>query len=256
VLSRNRIKYLSSLKIKKFRNLHGQFIIEGDKIIRDILQNGIPEIRQLIATPEWLADHQSLLSEGIGEIAEAEAHDLSRISALETPAPVMIVMDIPQVQPDWQEISNSWSLVLDNIQDPGNVGTIIRSADWFGIRNIICSASCADCFSPKVVQASMGALLNLKVHYADLTVMMERLSHDAAYKIYGTFMQGMPVYELTPAAKGLIVFGNEARGISKELLPFIQARITIPPVKRDRTHVESLNVASSVAILCAWLIRN
>jgi TrmH family RNA methyltransferase len=256
VLSRNKIKYLTSLKIKKFRDLRGQFIIEGDKIIRDILQDEKTLVQQLIATGEWLAENQLLMNGRIGEVIEAEKKDIARVSSLETPAPVMAVVDIPQIQPDFNKLAETWSLVLDNIQDPGNVGTIIRSADWFGIQNIICSRDCADCFSPKVVQASMGAILNVNLHYTDLTEIMDKLPHDPSYRVYGTFVKGTPVHDLPATSKGLMVFGNEARGISKELVPFIQSCITIPPAKRYSTHVESLNVASAVAIVCALLIRN
>jgi len=256
VLSRSKIKYLASLKIKKSRNLHGQFIIEGDKIVRDILQDGKTLVQQLIATEEWLSENRALMSGRIEEIIEAEMKTIARISSLETPAPVMAVADIPLAQPDFHELSESWSLALENIQDPGNVGTIIRSADWFGIKNIICSMDCADCFSPKVVQASMGAILNVKIHYTDLTEIMDKIPHDPSYRVYGTFLKGTPVHDIPAASKGMIVFGNEARGISKELFRYIQSRITIPPAKGNNTHAESLNVASAVAIVCALLVRN
>jgi RNA methyltransferase, TrmH family len=254
-LSRNNIKYLGSLKLKKFRDLHGQFLVEGDKIIGDLLRSGRFAIRQLIATGDWLADNQVFLSGQVRDIVEAGIKDLARISSLEVPPPVIAVLDMPPNELSIGEISDSWSLVLDNIQDPGNLGTIIRTADWFGIRHIICSLDCADCFNPKVVQASMGALMNLQVHYTHLTDFMNRLSFNTSYKSYGTFIRGTPLYEVPAASNGMVLFGNEARGISDELQPFILSRITVPAVKRNVPHVESLNVASAVAILCAWLIR-
>lgn len=255
-LSRNRIKYLNSLRIKKFRDLHGQFLMEGDRIVGDMLRNGRFCIRQLIATGEWLAENQAIISGHTGEVIESDVHAISRISALETPAPVIAVLDIPRTQPDMQEISRSWALVLENIQDPGNLGTIIRTADWFGIRHIICSNDSTDCFNPKAAQASMGALLNLGIHYADLSGFLKKLPDHSGYKVYGTFMTGIPVFEVPATSGGLIVFGNEARGISQELRPFIREHITIPAMRRNGTHVESLNVASTVAIVCAWLVRN
>ncbi len=253
-LSRNNIKYLGSLKLKKFRNLHGQFLVEGDKIIGDLLRGRRFAIRQLIATGDWLAANQVWLS-GLGDIIETGIKDLARISSLEVPPPVIAVLDMPQNALNIGEIKGSWSLVLDNIQDPGNLGTIIRTADWFGIRHIICSIDCADCFSPKVVQASMGALMNLQVHYTCLTDLMNSMSFNTSYRSYGTFIKGTPLYEVPPASNGMVLFGNEARGISDELQPYILSRITIPAVSRNVPHVESLNVASAVAILCAWLIR-
>jgi RNA methyltransferase, TrmH family len=255
-LSRNNIKYLCSLKIKKFRSLHRQFLAEGDKIVSDMLRNRSMNIRQLIATGEWLAANQVWLTSQVGEFVEAGIADLARITSLEVPPPVIALLDIPQTLLSTAEIAGSWSLVLDNIQDPGNLGTIIRTADWFGIRHIICSDDSADCFNPKVVQASMGALMNLQVHYTHLQDFMKSLSFDISYLSYGTFMKGKPLYEVPAASQGLVLFGNEARGISEELQPYILSRITIPAVRRNGPHVESLNVASAVSILCAWLIRD
>jgi TrmH family RNA methyltransferase len=256
VLSRNKIKYLTSLKIKKFRVLHGQFIIEGDKIVKDTLQNRQVTVSQLIAAGVWLNENRALLSANVKEVIEANVVDLSRISALETPPDVMAVLDIPHTVIDHEVISGSLSIALDNIQDPGNLGTIIRTADWFGIRNIFCSDECADVYNPKVIQASMGALLNLKVHYLNLKDVLMQHSGISEYAICGTFMQGTPVSEYKPVKQGMIVFGNEARGISEALIPFIQSRITIPPAKSNSAHIESLNVASAVAIVCALLIRD
>jgi RNA methyltransferase, TrmH family len=254
-LSRNNIKYLSSLKIKKFRNLYSQFLVEGDKIVSDLLRSRRFTIRQLIATGTWLAASQDLISGQVGEAVEAGISDIARISSLEAPPPVIAVLDMPQTSLNADEITGSWSLVLDNIQDPGNLGTIIRTADWFGIRHVICSIDSADCFNPKVVQSSMGALMNLQLHYTHLPDFMKSLSFNPSYQSYGTFIRGTPLYEVPAASHGLILFGNEARGISEELQPFILSHVTIPAVKRSVPHVESLNVASAAAILCAWLIR-
>ena len=253
VLSRNKIKYLGSLKIKKFRNIHGQFIIEGDKIVRDILHDGHTSISLLIATESWMAANQVRRSIRVKEIIEADMHDLSRISSLETPAEVMAILDVEQPLIDFSEIANSLSIALDNIQDPGNLGTIIRTADWFGIQNIFCSNGCTDCYNPKVVQASMGALLHVKTHYTDLPELLGKLSENPDYVVFGTFMEGQLAFEIPPVRKGIVVFGNESRGISDDLMPFIRSRITIPSVGNVLRHVESLNVASAVAIVCSVL---
>jgi len=154
-----------------------------------------------------------------------------------------------------QEISRSWSLALDTIQDPGNLGTIIRTADWFGIRHILCNEGCADCYNPKVVQASMGALFHVRVHYTDLPGSMKDLRSDPSYGIYGTFTVGLPVYDVPGAQKGLLLFGNESRGISTELLPYVTARITIPPGRQENPRIESLNVAAAVAVVCSVFTR-
>jgi TrmH family RNA methyltransferase len=255
VLSRNKIKYFSSLKIKKFRDLNGQFLIEGDKIVKDTLQNGQVTVSQLIATKGWLSTNQGILSPAVKEVCEADILDLSRITSFETPPPVIALLDITKTEIDLAETAETLSIALDNIQDPGNLGTIIRTADWFGVQYIFCSEGCADMYNPKVIQASMGAFLNMKVHYVNLKELLMRHSTDADYRIYGTFLDGTPVSACAPVKRGLIVFGNESQGISDDLLPFIKNRITIQPGNPQHVHVESLNVASAVAVLCAFLNR-
>jgi len=256
MISRSRLKYLSSLKIKKFRNEHRQFIMEGDKIVSDILKEGKTTIRQLLASREWLNMNNPLLTSRTGEITEADLTDLQRISSLETPPPVMALLDIAEHTLDINELAGGWCIALDTIQDPGNLGTIIRSADWFGIRHIICNEGCADYFSPKVIQASMGAILRVKVYYEDLAGVMKNYASDTSLPVYGTFMEGVPAYTIASEEKGMIVFGNESRGISEELIPLIQKRITIPPGKKGTSHIESLNVASAVSIVCSIISRS
>lgn len=257
MLGRNKIKYLSSLKIRKYRIKHRQYLMEGEKIVGDILKEGKTFIRQLIATPEWLEENKSALKGRAGEIMESDMTGMGRISSLETVPRVMAVLDMPdtgKIKPE--ELSGNWTIVLDNIQDPGNLGTIIRTADWFGIGQIICSAGCADCYNPKAAQASMGALLHVRMHYADLPGLIGAIPVSPAYPIYGAFTEGETVYNLPPASNGMIVFGNESRGISSELYPFITTRITIPPGHSGKIHVESLNVASSVAVVCSVISRH
>jgi TrmH family RNA methyltransferase len=256
LLSRNKIKFLNSLKMKKFRSIHGQYVVEGDKIVRDILSHHPLAIQLLVATGEWLSCNPVNNRTGKMEIAEADGNDFSRISSLETPPEVMAVLDIPGTTVDHEVLNDSLTIALDNIRDPGNLGTIIRTADWFGISNILCSNSCADCYNPKVVQASMGALPNVRVHYTDLKDLFAKLSGSEDFAVYGTFLDGQPVFDIKPSRKGILVFGNESRGISDELLPFITSRITIPPRIASRHHVESLNVASAVAIICAVFVKN
>jgi RNA methyltransferase, TrmH family len=255
MISRNRLKYLSSLKIKKVRTEHRQFIMEGDKIVSDILREGKTAFRQLIASQEWLRSHNNLITCKAGEVTEADDTDLERISALETPPPVMAVLDMFEHSLDTKELSDTWCIALDTIQDPGNLGTIIRSADWFGIRHIICNSGCADYFNPKVIQASMGAILRVKVYYGDLPSIIKEYASGVSLPVYGTFLEGMPLYNIAAKQGGMIVFGNESHGISDELIPLIQHRITIPPGNRNSTHIESLNVASSVSVVCSVISR-
>jgi RNA methyltransferase, TrmH family len=255
LLARNKIKYLNSLKIKKYRNLHNLYILEGEKIVSDILSDGVTPIQLLIATPDWLKNCSVNLNGRTNEILEADMTDLQRISTMETPPRVMAVMDMQEPVLNYAELSQTWSIALDTIQDPGNLGTIIRTADWFGIRHIICNAACADCFNPKVVQASMGAILRVHVYYADLPEVLKKLQDNPDFPMYGTFMEGLPVYDMPAAEKGTILFGNESRGISPELFSYIRTRITIPASNRESAHVESLNVASAVAVVCSAISR-
>jgi TrmH family RNA methyltransferase len=255
MISRSKLKYLSSLKIKKLRTEHRQFIMEGDKIVTDILKEGKNNIRQLIATREWIRDNNKLLTSQAEEVTEAELNDLERISSLETPPPVVAILDMFEHTLDMKELSDSWCIALDTIQDPGNLGTIIRTANWFGISHIICNDGCADYFNSKVIQASMGAILRVKVFYEDLASVMKKYASVLSLPVYGTFMEGMPVFSIPFERKGMIVFGNESRGISEELTPFIQTRITIPPGKKGTSHIESLNVASAVSVVCSVISR-
>ncbi len=211
----------------------------------------IPDI--LIANSTWLKENKSITTLSVPEILEAESEDLVKISSLETPPPVMAVFSIPESETACDRAETSLSIALDTIQDPGNLGTIIRIADWFGIRNIYCSPGCADMYNPKTVQASMGALFNVQVCYTDLKALLEKCRQSSGFPVLGTFMQGTSVHETGKVSRGMILFGNESRGISAELVPFINRRLTIPAGNNNPAHVESLNVASSVAVVCALI---
>jgi TrmH family RNA methyltransferase len=253
MLSRNRIKYLNSLKIKKYRTETGQFLVEGDKIIRDALVSGRVSFRMVIATTEWLSHIDEMKLRGAGEVIEANQASISRVSSLETPPPVLAVAEMSMVSFDHSRFSDSLTIALDRVQDPGNLGTIIRTADWFGINKILCNTGCADCYNPKAVQASMGALFHMDLCYGDLQDMLQTFTGDAHFPVYGTFLDGIPVHQLKPARRGIILFGNESQGISTGLISQVTTRITIPSQNRNKSHVESLNVASSVAVVCSAL---
>jgi TrmH family RNA methyltransferase len=230
--------------------------MEGDKIVKDILRGGKVTVTEVIATGTWIRDNQAILNTHVKLVTEADSADLSRITTLETPPPVIAVLDIPETRVDHKEVKGSLSIALDNIQDPGNLGTIIRTADWFGIRNIFCTTGCADMYNPKVIQASMGAILNVKVHYTDFQDLLNQYSQVPDFSISGTFIEGTSVFSVRPVKCGIILFGNESRGISNDYLPYISERIAIPAASENRTHVESLNVASSVAVVCALMKRS
>jgi TrmH family RNA methyltransferase len=237
--------------MKKFRVLHRQFVVEGDKIVKDVMLKSrvVPDI--LVANSFWLNENKSVTAISANEILEADNNDLERITSLETPPPVLAVFSMPDPDAGCKYADSALSIALDTIQDPGNLGTIIRIADWFGINQIFCSPGCADIYNPKSIQASMGALFNVQVCYTDLKALLEKYHHVSGFPILGTFMRGASVYESGNLRQGIILFGNESRGIAAELEPYITRRITIPAGNDNPAHVESLNVASSVAVVCA-----
>jgi TrmH family RNA methyltransferase len=253
-LSKSRIKYINALKIKKYRQEYGQYVMEGDKMVGDLLRGKQGRVRLLVATEAWLAGFDRETLAQAEEVVPAGLRELERISSLETPPPALAVLDLPETVAMAGDIAPQLCLALDAVQDPGNLGTIIRTADWFGITMVVCGEGCADCYNPKAVQASMGALLRVKVVYTGLPGLLNTLHDDPAYPIVGAVMEGLPFSGLPPLSRGMLLFGNESRGIGAELLPFLTQRVTIPP-GAGRNHVESLNVASAVAVLCSKLAQ-
>lgn len=252
MVSKNKVKHLASLKNKKFRQLNRQFMMEGDKIVTDSLRGRNSVIREIIALPEWISVHQPALSGFKGEVHETDSITLGKLTSLETVPPVLAVLDYFEYNINENEILSTVSLALDTIQDPGNLGTIIRTADWFGVKNIFCSPGCADIYNPKVIQASMGAILNVRIHYVDLVGYLGKLNGIDGFEIRGTYMQGSPLWNMQTIRKGMVIFGNESKGISDGVTQYIHQRINIPAASDLSEHVESLNVATSVAVVLAF----
>ena len=248
MITRNQIKFLQSLTRKKGRVESGCFIAEGNKLVEDTLSSF--ECHMLVATPQWWQQHL----EATAPICIEASHDeLSRASQLTTPQEVIAVYRIPHHTLPEEELRNSLTLVLDTVQDPGNLGTIIRIADWMGIRHIICSPETADVYNPKVVQATMGALARVAVHYTPLQPLLERYSGDIP--LYGTFLDGDNIYDMPLSNTGMIVMGNEGNGISPQLASYISHRLYIPNYPPGAATSESLNVAVATAITCAEFRR-
>ncbi|MBR4070668.1 MAG: RNA methyltransferase [Bacteroidaceae bacterium] len=248
MLTKNQIKFIQSLSRKKGRVESGCFIAEGNKLVEDTLHAFV--CRMLVATPQWWQEHPTAPAEQRIEVARDE---LSRISQLTTPQEVLAVYEIPQKQLDEKKLKNELSIVLDTVQDPGNLGTIIRIADWMGIRNIVCSHETADVYNPKVVQATMGALARVALHYTQLETFMEQVAD--SMPIYGTFLDGENIYQKPLSSHGLIVMGNEGNGISHALEHYISHRLYIPNFPPGAATSESLNVAVATAITCAEFRR-
>jgi TrmH family RNA methyltransferase len=250
MLTKNRIKHLRSLALKKYRDRHKEFMVEGEKIVRELIKMHYPLVKQVIATEQWLQENQAETIFTRENICIANDNELARISSLKTPGKAIAVLGMPEHIIDRDSVVNGLSLVLDTIQDPGNLGNIIRIADWFGISNVFCSGECADCYNPKVVQATMGSILRINIHYIDLKNLLEEYSSIPGFKIYGTFLSGMPVYGEELSKKAFIVLGNESRGISDRYLPYIKSRLFIPKYMGKSAYAESLNVAAAAAIVC------
>ena len=247
-LSKNRIKYIRSLELKKNRKADKVFLAEGPKLVGDLL--GHFRCRFLIATAEWLSAHRHLAVEDVTEVSEEE---LSRASLLKTPQQVLAVFEQPDESVDVSVISRSLCLALDDVQDPGNLGTIVRLADWFGIEHIICSQNTVDVYNPKTIQATMGGIARVKVHYTSLPDFIRSLGEDIP--VFGTFLNGKNMYEQPLTANGLIVMGNEGNGISREVEALINRRLYIPNYPQERETSESLNVAIATAVVCAEFRR-
>lgn len=250
MLSKNLIKLIRSLEMKKFRKESGLFVAEGEKIVFDLIAAGM-ECVKLIATKRFLASLPAL--EGT-EIIETDDDELKKASFLRTPQGIMALFRQRDEACDFSVASRELSLALDDVQDPGNLGTIIRIADWFGIENVFCSQGTVDVYNPKTVQATMGALARVNVYYVDLPKFLSA-AREAGAPVYGTFLSGGNIYEHGLSAAGVIVMGNEGKGIGLECEKLVSDRILIPNFPAGRATSESLNVSTATAIVCSEFRR-
>ena len=247
MLSKNKIKYIRSLELKKNRKEEGVFVAEGPKLVGDLI--GHFKCRLLVATSSWLDMNSHVKAD---EIIEASHDELTRASLQKNPQDVLAVFEQPDSAYDLNEVKKSLSLALDDVQDPGNLGTIIRIADWFGIEHIFCSHGTADVYNPKTIQATMGALSRVRIHYCHLSSLITSLGD---MPVYGTFLDGNDMYQETLSEYGLIVMGNEGNGISKEVGEMVNKRLYIPNYPVGRETSESLNVAVATSVICAEFRR-
>ncbi len=247
--SKNRFKQLATLKQKKIRDNEGLFIAEGEKIVLELLGSKIETI-SIIGTKEWMASNKKFLSSA-RELMEASEDELKRVSLMTTPNKVVAFAKIPETIFDINELNKKLTLVLDEIQDPGNLGTIIRIAEWFGIENVICSNNSVDLYNPKVIQATMGAFLRVKVIHLELNDFLRDIKKRFELPVYGAFLNGKNIYSANLAPYGLIVMGNESKGISKSIQQFIDEKITIPSFSLNSARIDSLNVSVATAIICS-----
>ncbi|TBW30368.1 RNA methyltransferase [Gramella sp. KN1008] len=240
MVSKNQIKLIKSLSQKKFRNKHELFVVEGVKSIREFLKSSFSLVSLFTTGASFEVPKE--LFQNINE------RELGKISFLTTPQQALAVFQIPEEE--MVEIEGL-TIILDGIRDPGNLGTIIRLCDWFGIKNLVCSRDTVDCYNPKVVQASMGSLTRVKVSYTDLK---ELLMKNDKIPVYGAMLDGENLYESTFPETAFIVMGNEANGVSKEIEGLLTNRINIPQFGK-RQETESLNVATATAVILSEFRR-
>lgn len=252
LVSKNNIKYVHSLRLKKYRDAERVFVAEGPKVVADLLP--LMPCRQLFATPAFLSRQNPRDWRGVEEVVEATDADIERLSSLRAPREVVAVFRQPL--PETDDLAAlaalpgaELCLALDSVQDPGNLGTIVRVADWFGITHIFASPDTADAFAPKVVQATMGAIGRVTLHYCPLPELLRLVAPDVPR--YGTFLDGRNLYGEQLENRGVVVMGNEGRGISPEVARSVSHRLLIPNYPPGRPTSESLNVAVATAIVCA-----
>jgi RNA methyltransferase, TrmH family len=240
MLSKTRIKYIKSLQLKKYRKQEQCFIVEGGKSVLELLKSDF-EIVQLLVTPEFLQEQRKPFSTYKGDLIEVKATALAEAGEYSTNDAALAVVrikinHIPVLKP------NEFALMLDDLRDPGNLGTIIRTADWYGITTIIASEETAEVYNSKVIQSSMGSFTRVTICYTNLEAFLSKNQ----LPVFGTFLNGNDAHEVNYGTGGIIVIGNEASGISKEVEKFVTQRITIPRYG----HAESLNAAIATAVIC------
>ena len=258
MISKNQIKYIRQLELKKYRKREGVFVAEGPKVVGDLLRRYEPVA--VYATEEWRKE-SGVRSQEEGDrrkVTEITDDELRRISFLQHPQQVLALFPLPgtsgtaAANSQFLILNSQLSLALDGVQDPGNLGTIIRIADWFGIDTIYCSEDTADAYSPKVVQATMGSIAHVNIIYLDLTKLFDALP--PSYPVYGTLLDGEDIYQQPLSQEGIIVMGNEGNGISEPIRQKVNRRLLIPRF-REGDSAESLNVAIATAITCSEFRR-
>lgn len=257
MLSQNQTKLLTALQVKKYRQKYRKFVVEGDKMVAELLEQQHIRVSSLFATAAWIEQNASAQPTFLEKTTLVTEAELKKISSLTTPNAVLAVAEMPEDLDlatasilNLQTPTPPLSFFLDGLQDPGNVGTILRTADWFGMSTVFCSPDCADVFSPKVVQASMGAVLRIRTAELPLAELVHALP--SGTPVLGAVLGGQNVFEEKLPMHGLLVIGNEGRGISSETERLLTHRLTIP--RHPQGKAESLNAAVAAGILVAQLM--
>ena len=244
-MTRAEIQFIRSLSDKRTRDEERLFVAEGRKLVEEIAASHL-RIRNIYTTrKDFVGDNVEVVTD----------KDMERISQLKSASDTLAVVEQPRYKLDAKHLGEKLTLALDGVQNPGNLGTIIRLADWFGVEDIVCSAECADCYNPKVVQATMGAILRVRVHYTNNLAGVLKSAAESGKPIYGTLLDGDNIYNAKVENRGIIVMGNEGRGVSAECRATLTHKLLIPPYPADAPTSESLNVAMATGIILAEFRR-
>ncbi len=257
MLSKNTIKHIQSLNIKKYRSINNEFIAEGSTIVKDLLLSKTIAYSNIYITQKFFELNHNFFNENNINIEIVSEDELKKISFLNTPQSIIGIFKIPEINFNIEVIKNELVLMLDNIQDPGNLGTIIRIADWFGINNIICSSNTVDVYNPKVVQSTMGSISRVNIFYEDLENTIN-FALKNNIQVYATSSNGKSIYESKLSKSGIIIMGNEGNGISESILNLANNHIKIPLFlnSNKETKPESLNVSVATGIICSEFRRD
>jgi TrmH family RNA methyltransferase len=251
MLSNNQIKFIKSLEHKKYRKLHDCFVVEGEKMVLELLDSTF-EVMDIFATKSFIIDYFKVEIAGV-KVTEISDNELTKISFLHTPNKVLAVVKLPTQKPI--EIkTNELILGIDSVQDPGNLGTIIRTAGWFGITQIYCSLGTVDAYSPKVVQSTMGSIFRVNIAYLSILDVIED-AKKMGIPVIGTLLSGKNMYHFKLPSSALIIMGNESKGVSPALQSKLDIELLIPPFPENSLTTESLNVSVATALVCAEFRR-
>jgi TrmH family RNA methyltransferase len=249
MLSKSKIKQITSLKLKKVRDTEGLFVAEGYKTIYELARAGFP-VLFVVTVPELTPMFQNIGC----EVIVATPDEMGKISMFSTPSQALAVCEKKVHQTPLSQGNNNLIMALDGIQDPGNLGTLIRLCSWFGIDHLVCSPDTADCYGPKAVQATMGALAHVSVSYSPLNIFLSEMELQRV-PAFGTFLEGENIYTQDLPRNGVIVLGNEGHGIRSETAAFINRKLFIPPFGTSKERIESLNVSLAASIIISEFRR-
>ncbi len=257
MISSTQSKLIRSLRQKKFRDQHKLYVAEGEKMVHELTSgqtNMGHRVKEIFATAGWIRRNEELAEQAGCTITEASPEAIKKVSNLVAPQQVIALVSIPREERNATILRHVPVLAFEDIRDPGNLGTILRTADWFGIRHVVCTQESVDLFNPKVVQATMGAIARVHVQYLPLEELLH-LPELVSKPVYGTFLRGENIYDFSFAPDPVILFGNESHGLSDHYHQVITHNITIPSFSDSNHGSESLNVAASVAVVCSEFRR-